>query len=522
MNNPADTLPQDLREFEGLRSRSYMWQSLYSELSRFFLPTERGFISRPIPGQPLASSGRVYDPTGVYVAEQLSSGLLGLITPASAPWFALQADTDFAGRAWLDEVTNIIYSHLSDPRSGFYVAISELLLDIVVFGMGVLAVERLEGRLTFRPLFLGDCEFAQGPDGLINTMYRVFRMSNANVSAKFGVAPAHEPYEEVELLQVIRPGKAKHGRAFVSRVWNLTTKVLLREGGFDSFPFVVPRWRKSSFEVRGRSPAMAGLPTAKLLSQVAKTTIEAAQLAVRPPLQVPDDGFIGKIRTGPSAINYYRADTSGRISKIDMGENPQIGVEFQQGLRNDLLRLFYNDLFQLPGQTTTGKNAYLSAREVSARERAMGTGLSPIVERFQRELVGPVLRLAYAEYGSSFPPAPPSLSKGIKVEYVSPLAQAQREQSAGNLDRFIRIVEPIAAADPDVLLSIDPVKLGIWASQLTSVPAEIRRTPAEITAVLAEKSQQQQQAAAAETGVNQTQGVLNVAQANLAMKRAQT
>jgi hypothetical protein len=87
----------------------------------------------------------------------------------------------------------------------------------------------------------------------------------------------------------------------------------LSVSGFKEFPFVVPRYLKASHEIYGRSPAMTALPDVKMLNEMAKTTIKAAQKQVDPPLLVPDDGFILPVRTVPGGLNFYRSGTRDRI-----------------------------------------------------------------------------------------------------------------------------------------------------------------------------------------------------------------
>ena len=85
---------------------------------------------------------------------------------------------------------------------------------------------------------------------------------------------------------------------------------LLRESGFREFPYVVPRYLKSSSnEIYGRSPAMNALPDVKMLNTMSKTTIKAAQKQIDPPLMVPDDGFVLPVRTVPGGLNFYRYGT---------------------------------------------------------------------------------------------------------------------------------------------------------------------------------------------------------------------
>ena len=77
---------------------------------------------------------------------------------------------------------------------------------------------------------------------------------------------------------------------------------------------------KASNEIYGRSPAMTALPDVKMLNEMSKTTIKAAQKQVDPPLLVPDDGFLLPVRTVPGGLNFYRSGTRDRIEPLNIGD----------------------------------------------------------------------------------------------------------------------------------------------------------------------------------------------------------
>ena len=124
------------------------------------------------------------------------------------------------------------------------------------------------------------------------------------------------PYEESIILHSIHKSdkpmgyQNKKNMDYISCHIHQETGAILRESGFMEFPYVVPRYLKSSSnEIYGRSPAMNALPDVKMLNTMSKTTIKAAQKQIDPPLMVPDDGFILPVRTVPGGLNFYRAGT---------------------------------------------------------------------------------------------------------------------------------------------------------------------------------------------------------------------
>ena len=65
-------------------------------------------------------------------------------------------------------------------------------------------------------------------------------------------------------------------------------KTLLEEGGFDEFPYMVPRWSKVAGEIYGRSPSMTSLPDIKIncLPFTMKCSFSTLKEAFSPPVIV--------------------------------------------------------------------------------------------------------------------------------------------------------------------------------------------------------------------------------------------
>ena len=58
---------------------------------------------------------------------------------------------------------------------------------------------------------------------------------------------------------------------------------------------------------------MTSLPDIKMVNEMSKAVIEAAQLQIHPPLLVPDDGFILRVNS-TWWTKLYRSGTRDRIS----------------------------------------------------------------------------------------------------------------------------------------------------------------------------------------------------------------
>ena len=265
----------------------------------------------------------IYDSTGVHSNEMLAAGLHGMLTNPASNWFSLRLKSSQEEMAqqtdvknWLEDTTTAILSEIASPAVAFPSHIHEYYLALCSIGTACMFIGEpaLRDGISFRAIHIDEIYIAESADGIIDTVFREFKMTVRQIVQKWGEA-ALSPrikrmYEkkdydkEVELLHCVYPrddvekGKKAATMLPVASVYiDEKDQHVLYEGGFDEMPYMVSRWAKTTGEVFGRSPAMTALPDIKMLQEMMKTTIKAGQKIVDPPLLVPDDGVIGPIRT---------------------------------------------------------------------------------------------------------------------------------------------------------------------------------------------------------------------------------
>jgi hypothetical protein len=275
---------------------------------------------------------------------------------------------------------------------------------------------------------------------------------------------------------------------------------LLRESGFKEFPYVVPRYLKSSSnEVYGRSPAMNALPDTKMLNTMSKVSIKAAQKQIDPPLMVPDDGFILPIRTVPGGLNFYRSGTRERIEPLNIGSNQPLGLQMEDQRRKAIRENFFVD------QLMTVGNQNMTATEVLQRTEEKMRLLGPVLGRLQSELLQPLITRSFNLLfkNNKLPPIPEELGdQDIEIEYVSPLAKAQKTQELSSVMRGIEIFGSMQNIAP-VFDYIDIDGLVSHIQEVLGLPAKIMRSKAEVQ----QMQQQKQQAEMEQMQLQQAQQV---------------
>jgi hypothetical protein len=226
-----------------------------------------------------------------------------------------------------------------------------------------------------------------------------------------------------------------------------------------------------------------------MLNEMSKTTIKAAQKQVDPPLLVPDDGFILPVRTVPGGLNFYRAGTRDRIEPLNIGANNPLGLNMEEQRRNAIRDAFYvNQLMMQNGPQMT-------ATEVVQRNEEKMRLLGPVLGRLQSELLRPLIDRTFAILlrKKLFRQAPDFLSGvDIQIEYVSPLAKAQRASELQSIMRAIEIFGSLAQVSP-VFDHINIDNLVTHLADIVGVPAKVLNSKSEVNAIRQQKQQQADQ-----------------------------
>jgi len=360
-----------LSRFERLSGQRQNWETHWQEVADFMMPRKSDVTKKRSRGDKRMEL--IFDSSPLQALELLAASLHGMLTNPSTPWFTLrfknqQVDNEDEAKLWLESATDAMYTAFN--RSNFQQEIFELYHDLITFGTAAMIIEEDDDDIIkISTRHINEVFIAENDKGRIDTIYRKFKISARAAIQKFGEAVSadvqtkakKDPYEEIEILHAVYPRsdfnpkkKDKANMPFESVYMEYKNGNELSVGGFREFPFVVPRYLKASNEIYGRSPAMTALPDVKMLNEMSKTTIKAAQKQVDPPLLVPDDGFLLPVRTVPGGLNFYRSGTRDRIEPLNIGANNPLGLNMEQQRRDSIRAVFYvNQLMMQQGPQMT-------------------------------------------------------------------------------------------------------------------------------------------------------------------------
>ena len=495
-----------LKRYDRLKSQRQNWETHWQEVADYMQPRKADVTKKRARGDKRME--QVFDSSPIQAVELLAASLHGMLTNPSTPWFTLrfkdaEIDNEDEAKLWLEASTDAMYTAFN--RSNFQQEIFELYHDLITFGTAAMFIEEDDDDIIkFSTRHINEVFIAENDKGRIDTIYRRFNISARAAIQKFGDAVSSDvqgksnknPYDEVEILHAVYPRadfdpnkKDKKNMPFESVYMEYKNGNELSVGGFKEFPFVVPRYLKASNEIYGRSPAMTALPDVKMLNEMSKTTIKAAQKQVDPPLLVPDDGFLLPVRTVPGGLNFYRSGTRDRIEPLNIGANNPLGLNMEEQRRDSIRAVFYvNQLMMQQGPQMT-------ATEVIQRNEEKMRLLGPVLGRLQSELLKPLIDRAFNILlrKNIFKPAPEFLAgKDVEIEYVSPLAKAQKSTELQSIMRGIEIMGSIANVAP-VFDYVNFDKLVRHLMDIVGVPQKVLKPQSQVNAERQQKQEQQQQ-----------------------------
>ena len=503
----AKQIEEIVRRFNKVKSDRVTWDSHFEDVLKYCLPRKKGVLSSITPGD--KRMREVYDGTAIWSLDILAAGLNTFLTSSVNKWFELRTeDTELMDydevKTWLQDVEKSMYNMFNG--SNFSTAIHETYLDDGSIGTSVLYVEEDEQDVCrFMPRHISEVYILENNKGRIDSVYRcwdwtirqAYQEWGENIGENLMKKYKDKPDDKAEFIHVVRPrdernpySHTKDNLPFESLWVYPKEKHLIEEGGYHEMPFMCARWLKGPQEVYGRSPGMNALSDVKMLNEMEKTLLKAAQKMVDPPMLMPDDGVVGTVRIVPGGINYIKKEywTGGRLpTQMDFKGNIPLGLELNDQKRSQIKQFFFVDLFLL-----LHENPKMTATEVLERVEEKMTILGPVLGRMLSEKLDPLIDRCFGiMYRGGFFPREPDILRNQKiiVEYVSPLARVQKLYEAKAVRKTFADIGPYIEIFPELADNVDPD--GLWEIVSDSHGFPQRATRTKITRSEVRKARQE-------------------------------
>ena len=510
-----------MRQFSDSQDRRRNWENIWQEIADHSL-MRRDFTVQREPGRQRGI--RVYDTTSRDSNNLLAAALHSLLTNPATRWFDLRYISEELNEIddatyYLEEVKEIALNAFSRPQSGFTTNIAEVYNDLPGFGTAVMFIQEdveMGPKFISRPL--AETFIDVDHTGRIAIVYRNFKMrawqavdffGEKDLPDKIVKSSMKDSNKEFDFLHVVQrrdlpmPGNLDaSGMPWESIYICVDTKEVIREGGFHEMPYMVARWTVDAGEIYGRGPGVDALPEQKMLNAIWRTYIRNAEKAVDPPLLVDDDGILpgSQLRVTPSAQIVVRNDGGNRDPVRYLESRAQFpwASEIIETRSRKIEKAFHSEIIQ------AFQDPRMTATQVIELARLSQRILSPVLGRMQVELLEPMIErvVGILSRRSDFP-VPPDFLAGeeLKIEYVSPVARAQKASEAQAILDSFSAAAAVAEADPSVMDNID---LDVAVRKIfegNGVPVQVLRQREDVLEIRqaqaeAVEAQQQQQAMA--------------------------
>jgi len=517
------------------------WESHWQEILDYVMPRKAEITFLRSRGEKRTEV--LFDSTAITANNLLAASLQGTLTLPSLPWFSLKLRDDDANKVrdiqiWLEDTARRMYAVFNE--SNFNTEVHEMYLDLCSVGTSAIFVEEanegfLQGGLHFNTLHIAEYFIQENSTGRVDTLYRKYKMTarqavqefgEKNIGTKIKEAVKAKPDTQFNFIHAVEPTpdyersvgmKAKTKLPFHSCHVCFEDKMVVRVGGYNEFPYLVPRWSKATGEIFGRSPSYNALPDIKTLNKAVEIGLKAWAKAIDPPLLVTDDGVIGRVRMTPAGITVVRSDTA--IKPLQIGSNWQITDLKENQLRTAIRQAYYSDQLQLQ------EGPQMTATEVQVRYELMQRLLGPTLGRFQTEFLNPLIERVFGIMmrADALMPRPSEMEgRNMDIEYVGPLARSQRMEEAIAVERLYQLAMQVVQVDPTVMDVINHEQAIRMRATLLGVPKTVLRGEDEVAEIREQRAAAQQQAQEQAMAQQQADTALSQGKAMTEMSKPET
>jgi len=488
------------------------WEVNWQEILDYVMPRKADVVTLRTRGEKRTEV--LFDSTAITANNLLAASLQGTLTSPSLPWFSIklrdeELNEDRDVQLWLEDTARRMYDTFNETN--FNTEVHEMYLDLCSIGTAALFVE--EGSkgfdtdgIHFNCLHIAEYYIQESIDGKVDTLYRKYKLTARqavqefgfdNVGEKIQTASKERPDHKFNFIHAVEPtadyerstGKSATKLKFHSCHVCEEDKMVVRTGGYNEFPYLVPRWSKATGEIFGRSPSFNALPDIKTLNKAVEIGLKAWAKAIDPPLLVQDDGVIGRVRMTPAGITVIRND--GAVKPLQIGTNWQITDLKENQLRTAIRQAYYSDQLQLQ------EGPQMTATEVQVRYELMQRLLGPTLGRFQSEFLNPLIERVFGiMYRAGALMKEPDIIQGTKidVEYLGPLARSQRMEESVAIERLYSLAMNIAQIDPAIMDNIDHDEAVRLRGKLLGVPKTVLRGKDDVDNMRTMRAEQAQMA----------------------------
>lgn len=471
------------------------WWEHWAKLAEAILPRRYHWLIVPnTMTRGSAINQAIKDPTGTQAVRVCTAGMRSGIMSSSRPWFKLKPGLrnfkpDQAAKDWFEDTQDRMYRVFAG--SNYYQSGTTMFEDLTVFGTApkLMYEDRQNIIRCYNPC-AGEYYLGLGSDGRVNTFYRTFVQTVAQMVMMFGLKNCSQNVQdlwalkgaaletEIVIAHVIEPnfslqapgmGDANLGVVpgnFTYREyyweWARQSDRPLSVRGFRTKPFIAPPWTRVSNDPYGRSPGMDALPDILQLHLMTVRQAEAIDKTVRPPLLADNALKNQPSSILPGRVTYVPDPSKGMKPIFEIRMDIQHMSALIEKIEKRVEKWFFNDLFlmmeNIPGVQPRNE------MDIAERRGEKMQVLGPVVEGISNELADDIRRCyAIMSRRGLIQPKPPSLQNvPLDIDFETMVTVAQRAAETASMERGMTVISKLDQMYPNEHVG-DVIKKDAWA-----------------------------------------------------------
>jgi hypothetical protein len=468
----------------------------------------------------------------------LSAGMMAGVTSPARDWFGLTtADPELAEydsvRTYLDDCKRLIAASLQS--SNWYRSLGGgVYPSMCVIGTAAMFQEESQsvpGGLHFRAMPIGEYYLDIDHEGRVDTCFRELYWTSRQMVHKFGRnacseavrwAYDHGNYQQgFVVVHAVTPNEdhepgyvGSRGMQWSSCWWERSdtrANGFLREGGYEEFPVLAPRWSALPSDAYGRGPGWDARGDCKMLQHHEDALLKLLDKTVDPPMLARGNVKGASLR--PGDITQVESTEHGRFEPA-YTPDPRALAELKDHIarvENRISECMFAHLWNM--LIEDDRNQRPTATEVEAKRKEVMLQLGPLLENLNNELLEPAIERAFAQLQRMdvLPMPPPELEgTDIKIEFISIMHQMQQATGLVSIRTLMQEVQQIAAIRPDVIDKINADAVVDELARITGVRPKTILSQDEVTALRQQRAEQESLREEGQAMLAATQGVKNL------------
>lgn len=473
-----------------------------------------------------------------HAAEIFAAGIMSGLTPPSRQWFKFafkrpELNMNVEAMKVADLRQEIVAYVLA--KSNFYPAVHSCYFELP-FGQAPLGIfYDPKNGVRFQSMTIGTYALASDGFGKVTTFARKYEMTLSQLVECFGkeALPANMQHlpetngtstKKYTVNWLVMPNNNQLpgymdnlNMPFISAYWldKSGPDEYLYVGGFEEEAIPVARYQVSGLQPYAQGPGWFAIGDSKALQVLKRDQLSAIELMVKPPMKGPATLMgTGGINLVPGGMTVVNDQMTSQMVTPTFNVNADLsGIQAEiQSVSDSIKRSYSADLFMMMEGIPDTKR--MTAREVMERTNEKLQQLGPVVERLQAEFLNVIIQRVYniLDRAGAFPPIPDELvdlltEEDLEVDYISPLAQAQKMGGLVNIEQMLAQVGQMAQIWPEVTMKIDPIATVGKYAEMLGAPAIMLRSDEAVQEMMQAQQEQAQQEADMQQQMAMAQGV---------------